>query len=187
MATVDAAIIPGYRVGTWKLDADHSEVRFSVKHLMISRIHGTFGVASAELIAPANPLDASVEATVDAASVDTKNQVRDKHLRSEDFLDAQTHPTLSFRSTGVRIEKDQFLVDGDLSIHGVTKPATFTVDFGGFATDSWGTHKAGAFARTVIDREEFGLLWNAALETGGVVVGKEVTIELELQGTFVGE
>jgi polyisoprenoid-binding protein YceI len=175
--------VPGYKAGTWNLDPAHSEVQFSVRHMMISKVRGTFGVKSATIYAPENPLDARVEASVDVTSIDTKDDGRDQHLRSADFFDVENHPTMEFRSTGVRIEKGDMLVDGDLTIRGVTKPATFELDFGGFGTDPWGNYKAGATAKSVINREDFGLTWNAALETGGVLVGKDVTIELDLQGS----
>jgi polyisoprenoid-binding protein YceI len=175
---------PGYKAGTWTLDPSHSEVQFSVRHMMISKVRGTFGVKSATLTAPENPLEATDEATVDVASIDTKDEGRDNHLRSADFFDTETYPTMEFRSTGVRIENGDFLVDGNLTIKDVTKPVTFDFDFGGFGTDPWGNYKAGATAKAVINREDFGLTWNAALETGGVLVGKDVTIELDLQGAL---
>jgi len=176
--------IPGYKPGTWVLDPAHSEVTFTVRHMMISRVRGTFGVKSATLTAPANPLELELTASVDAASVDTKDEGRDNHLRSADFFDVERFPTFEFRSTGVRLDGGDFLVDGDLTIHGVTRPVTFEVEFNGFGTDPWGNYKAGASAKTVVNREEFGLTWNAALETGGVLVGKDVTIELDLQGSL---
>ncbi len=176
--------IPGYKAGTWVLDPSHSEVRFTVRHMMISKVRGVFAVKSATIVAPENPLEASVTATVDASSLNTGDEGRDGHLRSADFFDVETYPSIDFASTGVRIEGGDFLVDGDLTIHGVTKPVTFEVEFGGFGTDPWGNYKAGATAKTVINREDFGLTWNAALETGGVLVGKDVTIELDLQGSI---
>ncbi|GLJ81201.1 YceI family protein [Microbacterium imperiale] len=176
--------IPGYKAGTWVLDASHSEVGFSVRHMMISKVRGTFAVAEATIVAPENPLDLTLEAKVDVASINTKDEGRDGHLRSADFFDVETYPTMTFVSTGVREQGGDFLVDGDLTIKDVTKPVTFTVEFGGFGTDPWGNYKAGATAKTVINREEFGLTWNAALETGGVLVGKDVTIELDLQGSI---
>lgn len=179
--TTTALDIPGYKAGTWVLDPSHSEVTFSVRHMMISKVRGTFGVKSATIVAPENPLAATVEASVDVTSVDTKDEGRDQHLRSAEFFDIENYPTMDFRSTGVRLEDGDFLVDGDLTIRGVSKPATFSLDFGGFGTDPWGNYKAGATAKTVINREDFGLTWNAALETGGVLVGKDVTIELDLQ------
>ena len=173
--------IPGYNAGTWVLDPSHSEVTFTVRHMMISKVRGTFGMKSATLVATENPFDATVEASVDVTSVDTKDEGRDQHLRSAEFFDIENYPTMDFRSTGVRVEDGDFLVDGELTIRGVSKPATFSIDFGGFGTDPWGNYKAGATAKTVINREDFGLTWNAALETGGVLVGKDVTIELDLQ------
>ena len=166
------------------LDPSHSEVGFTVRHKMISKVRGHFAMKSATLIAPANPLEAKVEAHVDAASLDTKDEGRDTHLRSADFFDVETYPTMEFVSTGVRIEKGEMLVDGDMTIRGITKPVTLEFDFGGFGTDPWGSYKAGATATTVINREDFGLTWNAALETGGVLVGKDVTITLDLQGAL---
>lgn len=176
--------IPGYRAGTWILDPAHSEVTFSVRHMMISKVRGTFGVKSATLVAPENPLEATVTASVDVTSIDTKDENRDAHLRSADFFDTEEYPTMEFVSTRTRVENGDFFVDGDLSIRGVTKPVTFEFDFGGFGQDPYGNYKAGASATTVINREDFGLTWNAALETGGVLVGKDVTITLDLQGSL---
>ena len=175
--------VPGYKAGTWVLDPAHSEVTFSLRHMMISKVRGEFGLKSATIEAPANPLEAKVTASVDAASISTGDQNRDNHLRSADFFDVETYPTIDFVSTGVRYEGGDFLVDGDLTMHGVTKPVTFELEFGGFGTDPWGNYKAGATAKAVINREDFGLTWNAALESGGVLVGKDVTITLDLQGS----
>ncbi|MFB7843517.1 MAG: polyisoprenoid-binding protein [Microbacterium sp. 14-71-5] len=176
--------IPGYRSGTWTLDPAHSEVTFSVRHMMISKVRGTFGVKSATLVAPENPLEARVEASVDVTSLDTGDAGRNGHLLSADFFDVEKYPTMDFTSTGARVEGGDLFVDGDLTIHGVTKPVTFELDFGGFGSDPYGNYKAGASAKAVINREDFGLTWNAALETGGVLVGKDVTITLDLQGAL---
>lgn len=181
MTSID---IPGYRAGTWVLDPSHSEVSFSIRHMMISKVKGTFAVKDASIVAPENPLEAKVSASVDVASVDTKDEGRDAHLRSADFFDVENHPTMEFVSTGARVENGDFFVDGDLTIHGVTKPVSFELDFGGFGTDPWGHYRAGASATTTINREDFGLTWNTALETGGVLVGKDVTIHLDLQGSL---
>ena len=176
--------IPGYRPGTYAIDPAHSEVGFTVRHMMISKVKGAFHVIEGTIVAPENPFEASVTAKADVASINTKDEGRDQHLRSADFFDAENHPTIEFVSTGVRHEGGDFLVDGDLTIKGVTKPVTFTVEFGGFGVDPWGNYKAGATGTATIDREEFGLTWNAALETGGVLVGKDVTITLDLQGAL---
>lgn len=176
--------IPGYKPGTWVMDPSHSEVGFSVRHMMISKVRGAFGVKSATIVAPENPLEVTVVAQVDATSLDTQDEGRDAHLRSGDFFDVEAYPTLNFVSTGVRVEGGDFLVDGDLTIRDITKPVTFELEFNGFGVDPWGNYKAGASAKTVINREDFGLTWNAALEAGGVLVGKDVTITLELQGAL---
>lgn len=181
MTTID---VPGYRAGTWILDPAHSEVTFSVRHMMISKVRGSFGMKSATLVAPENPLDAKVEASVDVTSVDTNDEGRDGHLRSADFFDTENFPTMEFVSTGARVDSDDFFIDGDLTIRGITKPVSFAFDFGGFGTDPYGNYKAGASATTTINREDFGLTWNAALETGGVLVGKDITINLDLQGAL---
>jgi polyisoprenoid-binding protein YceI len=151
---------------------------------MISKVRGSFGVKGGTFVTPENPLEATVEATVDVASIDTQDEGRDGHLKSADFFDVENYPTMEFRSTGVRVEDGDMLVDGDLTIRGITKPVTFSFEFGGFGSDPWGNYKAGATAKTVINREDFGLTWNTALETGGVLVGKDVTIELDLQGAL---
>lgn len=174
--------IPGYTPGTYVLDASHSEVGFEVRHMMISKVRGVFAAKSATIVLPENVLEATVEATVDVASIDTKDEGRDAHLRSADFFDAENYPTISFTSTGVRAEGGDFFVDGDLTIKDVTKNVTFQLELGGFGTDPFGNFKAGATAHTTINREDFGLTWNAALETGGVLVGKDVKITLDLQG-----
>ncbi|WOF22050.1 YceI family protein [Microbacterium betulae] len=176
--------IPGYRPGTYQLDPAHSEVGFEVRHMMISKVRGAFAVKQATIVLPENVLEASVTATADAASIDTKDEGRDQHLRSADFFDPETYPAITFTSTGVRHEGGDFFVDGDLTIKGVTKPVTFALELGGFGTDPWGNYKAGATAHATINREDFGLTWNAALESGGVLVGKDVKIVLDLQGTL---
>ncbi|AGW41552.1 hypothetical protein O159_15000 [Leifsonia xyli subsp. cynodontis DSM 46306] len=176
--------IPGYKVGTWTIDPAHSEVGFSIRHLMISKVKGVFEDFDATFVTAENPLESSVTAHARVASVNTKNADRDAHLRTGDFFLAEEHPTIDFVSTGVRQEDGEFLVDGDLTIKGVTKPVTFEFDFGGFGRDMYGNDKAGATAKTTINREDFGLTYNAALETGGVLLGDDVTIALEFQAVL---
>lgn len=179
--TIPAEQIPGYRAGTWTIDHAHTEVTFSVRHMMISKVRGRFEKFDATIVTGENPLDSSVTATADVASINTKQAQRDDHLRSGDFFLAEEYPQLTFVSTGVRYENDQFYVDGDLTIRGVTKPVTFEFNFGGFGEDFDGNVKAGFEAKTVVNREDFGLTWNAPLEKGGVLLGEEVTIELDVQ------
>lgn len=176
--------IPGYRAGRWMIDPAHTEVGFTARHLMISKVRGKFEKFEATFITGENPLDTSVTATAEVASVNTNDVNRDNHLRTNDFFDAPNHPTLSFVSTGVRVVGDDYKVDGDLTVRGVTKPVTFDFEFGGFGTDPGGNYKAGATATTTVDRKDFGLIWNASLESGGVLVGDKVTITIEIQATL---
>ncbi|QTX04726.1 YceI family protein [Agromyces archimandritae] len=185
MTTTSSSIeIPGYRVGTWNIDPTHSEVGFSIRHLMISKVKGKFERFTATFTTAEDPLDSSVTASAEVASVDTNEPNRDAHLRTGDFFEAETYPTIDFVSTGVRVEDGDFKVDGDLTIRGITKPVTFDFEFGGFGGDPYGNYKAGATAKTRINREDFGLSYNAALETGGVLLGDTVTITIELQAAL---
>ena len=180
----DTIEIPGYKAGTWTIDPSHSEVAFSVRHMLISKVKGKFEKFDATFVTGENPLDTKVTASADVASVNTNDKNRDGHLATNDFFDAPTHPELTFVSTGVRLEGGDYKVDGDLTIKGVTKPVTFDFEFGGFGTDAYGNYKAGFEAKTEIDRNDFGVNWNAALETGGVLVGDKVTITLDVQAVL---
>lgn len=178
--------IAGYKAGTWTVDPTHSEVAFSVRHLMISKVKGKFQSFAASFTTGENLLDSSVEATADVASINTNEPNRDTHLRNGDFFEADTYPQIHFRSTSVRIKDDGLRVDGDLTIKGLTRPATFDLEIGGFGTDPYGNYKAGLVATTTIDRTDFGLTYNAALESGGVLIGEKVTITIDLQAVYSG-
>jgi len=182
--SITADQIPGYRTGTWVIDPTHSEVGFSVRHLAISKVKGKFEKFDATFVTAENPLDSTVQATAEVASVNTNEKNRDGHLRTGDFFAAEEHPELTFVSTGARADGDDFLVDGDLTMRGVTKPVTFTLEFGGFGEDAYGNYKAGFTATTVVKREEFGLTWNAPLEKGGLLLGSDVTINLDVQAAL---
>ena len=177
----DTITIPGYKAGTWTIDPTHSEVGFSIRHLMISKVKGKFERFTATFTTGENPLDSKVEATAEVASINTNEPNRDGHLRTGDFFEAEKYPSIHFVSTAVRANGDDFLVDGELTIKDVTKPVTFEVEFGGFGSDPYGNYKAGLTAKATIDRTDFGLTYNAALETGGVLIGEKVTITLDLQ------
>jgi polyisoprenoid-binding protein YceI len=187
MTTLTATEIPGYKAGTWTIDPAHSGVTFSIRHIMISKVRGKFESFTATFVTAENPLESSVTASADVASINTNDVNRDAHLRTGDFFEAETYPTITFVSTGVRAVDGDYKVDGDLTIRGVTKPVTFDFEFGGFGQDPYGNYKAGATAETVINREDFGLLYNAALETGGVLLGEKVTITIELQAKLESE
>ena len=173
--------IPGYAAGTWTLDPTHSEITFSVRHLAISKVRGSFKKFDVTVVAGENPTDVQVTASVDVASVDTNQKDRDGHLQTSDFFLIEQYPTMDFVSTGITRDGDDFELTGDLTLRGVTKSIVLKGEFGGITTDGYGQTKAGAAATTKIDRTEFGVNWNAALEAGGLTLGNDVTINIELQ------
>lgn len=179
--TLTTETIPGYVAGTWTLDPTHSEVSFSVRHLAISKVRGRFEKFDVTVVTAENPLDSTVQATIDIASVNTNQKDRDNHLRTSDFFAADQYPTMTFVSTGIRQSGDEFLVDGELTLRGVTKPVTLRGEFGGIVTDPYGQTKAGASGHTKINRHDFGVSWNNALEAGGFTLGDEVTVDLDIQ------
>lgn len=167
---------------TWTIDAAHSQVEFGVRHMMISTVKGYFpGISGTITLDEETPSASSVEVTLDAASIDTRNKDRDAHLRSGDFFDVESHPTLTFRSTSVERSGDDLTVVGDLTIRGVTRPVTLKAEELGRGIDPWGNPRVGFQARTTISRKDFGLTWNQALEAGGVLVGDEIRISIEVQ------
>lgn len=172
---------PDYKAGTWKLDPAHSEVSFTVKHMKISKVRGRFEKVDATIVTGEDPKDSTIEAVIDVASVNTGQEARDNHLRTSDFFLAEEHPQLTFRSTAIETDGDDFSVDGDLTLRGVTRPVSLKGEFGGVVTDGYGQTKAGATASTKINRHDFGVSWNAALEAGGFTLGDDVTINLDLQ------
>jgi polyisoprenoid-binding protein YceI len=168
--------------GDWDFDPAHTRIGFSARHAMVTTVRGSFNDVTGRLYADVEDMSKSyAEVTLKAASVDTRNQQRDDHLRSADFFDVANHPSLTFRSTGVSGGGSDWKLDGELTIAGVTKPVTLDVEFEGVVVDPWGNTKAGFVASTTVNREDFGLTWNAALETGGFLVGKTVTIDLEVE------
>jgi len=177
--TVEGIKVP--EAGTYEIDPAHSVVEFVVRHLGLARVRGRFNEFAGTLQIGDDIASSSTVVTIQAASIDTRDQGRDTHLRSGDFLDVENHPTLEFRSTGVRHEAGEWLLDGELSIAGQTRPVTLDVEFDGGAKDPWGNARVGFQAETKVNREDFGLTWNQALETGGWLVGKEVKIELSVE------
>jgi polyisoprenoid-binding protein YceI len=181
MSVTTDTTIPGYATGTWTIDPVHSEVGFSVRHMMVSKVRGKFANFTGEIVTGESPLDSSVVATIDLASIETGNLDRDNHIRSADFFDVETHPTMSFRSTGVRADRANFILDGELTLKGVTKPVSLELELGGFGQDPYGNTRAGFTATGEIKRSDFGVDFNAVMETGGVVVGDKVTLNLEIE------
>jgi polyisoprenoid-binding protein YceI len=168
--------------GRYELDLSHSSVGFSVRHLMVSKTKGRFAEFSGAVIIGEDPLDSSVEVEIRAASIDTRDDGRDEHLRSADFFDTDTHPVITYRSTAVAAgPKGTWAVEGELTVAGVTQRVPLAVSFEGGVVDPWGGARIGFEAHAELDREAFGLTWNLALETGGVVVGKTVKIDIEAE------
>jgi polyisoprenoid-binding protein YceI len=166
----------------WDIDVGHSAIHFYVRHMVISKVHGRFARWSGALALDQQDLTRStVEVSIDAASIDTQVADRDAHLRSAEFLDAATYPQLTFRSKRIEKAGDGYRVVGDLHLHGVAREVTLEAEFAGTGKDPWGNERAGFSAKTSIDRRDFGLVWNAALETGGVLVGDKVEIAIELE------
>jgi polyisoprenoid-binding protein YceI len=184
-ATVQAAPIAGAKT-QWKLDPTHSLVEFSAKHLMITTVKGRItDIEGRIVIDDRNPQNSSVSATLKTASLDTRTDQRDQHLRSGDFLDVEKYPEIKFRSTRIEGEKDSFKLTGDLTIRDVTRPITLDVEFEGQTKDPWGGERIGFSANGKIDRRDFGLTWNQVLEAGGLTVGNDVKIAIEAQAVKV--
>ncbi len=172
---------PSYVVGTWAIDPTHSTLNFSVKHLAISKVRGSFEKFDVTVVTAEDPTATTVEAVIDIASVNTNQKDRDAHLRTSDFFQVDEFPTATFTSSSIAITGDDFTIDGSLTLRGVTKPITLTGEFGGIVTDGYGQTKAGIAASTKINRQDFGVSWNAALEAGGLTLGDEISLTLELQ------
>ncbi|WP_098959175.1 YceI family protein, partial [Pseudonocardia sp. N23] len=176
--------IPGYIAGVWDIDAAHSDVSFSVRHMMVSKVKGRFGTFSGDITTGETLEASSVNVTIDANSIDTNQEQRDAHIRSADFFETEAHPQWTFRSTAVRAGGDGLIVDGDLTIKGVTKPVALDVEVGGFGPDAFGGTRAGFTATITINRNDFGVDIAMPLDGGGVVVGEKVQITLEIEAVL---
>ncbi len=185
MTTLTTTEIPGYVAGTWNIDPAHSDVSLTVRHMMVSKVRGQFERFSGQIVTADDPLGSTVVAVVDATSFKTNNVDRDNHIRSADFLEVDKYPTLEFRSTGLRARgAEEYALDGELTIHGVTRPVTFLLELNGFTKDPYGGYRAGFSAATVISRSDFGVSINLPMEGGGVVVGDKVQVSLELEAVL---
>jgi polyisoprenoid-binding protein YceI len=184
MTSAATTSIPGYLAGTWDIDASHSDVSFTVRHMMVSKVRGRFGKFSGEIVTGENLADSSVTATIDATSIDTNNEQRDGHIRSADFFDVDNHPEWTFRSTALRVDGEDLALDGELTLKGVTRPVTLALEVNGFGPDAWGGTRAGFSASTTIDRNDFGVDIKMPLDGGGVVVSDKVQIHLEIEGVL---
>ena len=179
-----ATQIPGYVVGTWDIDASHSTVGFSVRHMMVSKVRGYFTRFSGEVVTAGDPAQSTVNATIDMDSIDTRQEQRDAHIRSADFFDVGNHTVMTFRSTEVRTDGADWTVVGDLTIKGVTRPVELALEVNGFGPDAYGGTRAGFSAKTEISRKEYGVDIDLPMDGGGVVVGDKISVELEIEAVL---
>lgn len=171
------------KMSKWSVDTSHSSISFQVKHMMVSKVKGTYDQFSIKVDSESieDLTTATISIDIDVATINTKNEDRDNHLKSADFFDVEKYPSIKFQSTSITKSGDQYKITGDLTIKDMTKPVTFDVEYNGKGTNPWGVEVYGFEGETKIDREEFGLIWNTALETGGVLVGKDVKIAIEIE------
>lgn len=175
---------PEIPAGTWNIDPSHSEVGFTVRHLAVSKVRGLFETFEGSITIADDPLQSSVTATVDLSSINTRDAQRDGHLKSGDFFDVETHPTMTFTSTSVAPDGDGYKVTGDLTIKDVTKSIVLDLEFNGVGADPWGGTRAGFGATGSISRKDFGIDFNIPLDGGGVVIGDKITIVLEVEAVL---
>lgn len=171
------------KMSKWSVDTSHSSISFQVKHMMVSKVKGTYDQFSITVDSESieDLTTATISIDIDVATINTKNEDRDNHLKSADFFDVEKYPSIKFQSTSITKSGDHYKITGDLTIKDMTKPVTFDVEYNGKGTNPWGVEVYGFEGETKIDREEFGLIWNTALETGGVLVGKDVKIAIEIE------
>jgi polyisoprenoid-binding protein YceI len=178
--------IPGYVAGTWDIDPVHSEVAFTVRHMAVSKVRGRFDKFEGVIVTGEDPLSSTVTATIDATSINTNNEQRDGHIKSADFFEVEAHPTWTFTSTGIKADGDDYLLSGDLTIKGVTKPVTLKLEVSGFGPDAYGGTRFGFSGAGEINRNDFGVSFNGPIPgvPGGVIVSDKVTLHLEIEGVL---
>jgi polyisoprenoid-binding protein YceI len=178
--------IPGYVAGTWAIDPVHSEVGFTARHFGVSKVRGRFNKFEGTIVTAEDPLASTVNATIDVASIDTNQEQRDAHIRSADFFHAEEHPTMTFASTGIKADGDEYVLEGDLTIRGTTKPVALELELNGFGPDPYGGTRVGFTATTEINRNDFGVSFNGPIPgvPGGVIVSDKIHITLEIEGVL---
>jgi polyisoprenoid-binding protein YceI len=184
MTELTTTSIPGYIAGKWNIDGVHSEIGFTVRHMMVSKVRGRFKEFSGEIVTGENPAESSVTADIKTDSFTTDNDQRDGHIKSADFLESETWPDMTYRSTGVRAEGGDFIVDGELTLKGVTKSVPLTLELNGFGPDPFGGTRAGFTATGEINRRDFNVNFNSPMENGGVVVADKVALHLEIEAVL---
>jgi polyisoprenoid-binding protein YceI len=182
--TAETVEIPGYIAGTWNIDPVHSHIGFVARHLMVSKVRGNFTKFEGQIITAADPLQSSATATIDTTSFDTSNEQRNSDVKSENFLDVANHSMMTYRSTGVRREGGEIIVDGDLTIKGITHPVALTVEVNGFGPDPYGGTRAGFSATGEINRNDYGITANMVLPTGGVMVSEKIQLTIEIEASL---
>ena len=173
--------LPGYATGTWTIDPVHTDVSFTVRHMMVSKVRGKFHGVAGTIVLADDPLASTVDADIDLTTIDTGNAQRDDHIRSADFFEVEQHRAMQFRSTGVRAEGGDFVVTGDLTLRGVTKPVELALEVNGFTKDPYGGTRAGFTASTQINRKDFGITIDLPMDGGGAVIGDKVQVLLEIE------
>ena len=178
--------IPGYVAGTWAIDPVHSEVSFTVRHMMVSKVRGRFDTFEGSFVTADDITESSVTASVDLSSINTGQEQRDAHIRSADFFEVEKYPTMTFASTGIKATGDGYILEGDLTLKGVTKTVAFDLEVSGFGPDAYGGTRAGFSATTKINRIDYGVAFNGPIPgvPGGVAVSEQVTINLEIEGVL---
>ncbi|HEV2240772.1 MAG TPA: YceI family protein [Streptosporangiaceae bacterium] len=179
-----ATTIPGYMTGTWTIDPVHSEIGFSARHLMVSKVRGKFGNFSGQIVTAEDPFKSAATAEIDLKSITTGNDQRDEHLRSADFFEVETYPTMTYRSTGARFEDGNYILDGELTLKGITRRVPLVLELNGFGPDPYGGTRAGFTASGELNRSDFNVSFNAPLQNGGVVVGDKITLHLEIEAVL---
>jgi polyisoprenoid-binding protein YceI len=185
--TAEIVEIPGYIAGTWNIDPVHSHIGFMARHLMVSKVRGNFTKFEGQIVTAADPLQSTATATIDTTSFDTSNEQRNGDIKGENFLDVANYPTMTYRSTGIRRDGDDIIVDGDLTIRGITHPVALTVEVNGFGPDPYGGTRAGFSATGEINRNDYGITANMVLPTGGVMVSEKIQLTIEVEATLATE
>jgi len=180
----DATKFPDYVAGTWAIDSVHSEIGFTVRHMMVSKVRGRFEKFEGEIVTGDDILDTRATLTVDLNSINTGNEDRDNDLRSSNYFEADKYPTMTYRVLDLRPDGDRYVADGELTVKGITKPVALQVEFHGIRQDPWGGTRAGLSATGEINRKDFGITFDMPMEGGGLVVGDKIKIDLEIEAVL---
>lgn len=185
--TVQATEIPGYVAGKWTIDPIHSHVGFVVKHMMVSKVRGQFDTFEGEIITAADPLQSSATAKIDLQSIDTNSEQRDQHIKSADFFEVEKYPEMTYRSTGIRVDGEDYILDGELTLKGVTQQVPLKLEVSGFGPDAYGGTRAGFSAAGEINRSDFGISYNGPIPGGGTVISEKVQLVLDIEAVLQTE